>query len=350
MALRNIFIFGSMLATFMVSGSIFGQVNIPSPRFQYKKVESAESTRPYATPGVFDYDAQVFAPVEFTNDEELAPNTGFYATYDRTYMSVTRAGYISGPNQSAVATGSDYIWGTRMEIGWMTDVDNGWGLVYQHADGSYFTNGQDVLVANPMQVATQNSHVELNRQFRQALKKGGYFEPYVGARFLSISDNTIEDTIQTLGFVVVSDRFKQKATNNAFGFQAGARINQNRGRWRTTCDGAIATTYNQQRYFATDIANAGTTQGITESYNSDQAFVPVLDFQWEVAYHISRDISLRTGVQALYVWDGIARANTLTTSLNPNSAFSTVGNAGAGILTDDSYMSAGFIFGCEWRR
>ncbi len=353
MALKHIFILGSLLATYLVSSTTNGQVNVPSPKFEHKSVESAESTRPFATPGVFDYDTQVFAPIEFTNGEEMKPNDGFYATYDRVYTSVSRAGHFSGVNGAEVSTGSDFIWGTRMELGWMSDSDDGWGLVYQHADGSYFTAGQDILVANPMLVTTKNANVELNKLFRQSLKNGGYFEPYVGGRYINVSDRTIEDTTQTLGGVVVGNRFKQNATNSAFGFQAGARFNNHRGRWRTTTDGAIATTYNQQRYFATDIANNRTattnTQGIIESYQSDQAFVPVLDFQFEMAYHISRDVALRTGVQAMYYWDGIARANTLTTSLNPNSAFNTSGAAGAGLF-DDKFVSAGFIFGLEWRR
>ena len=352
MALKNNWILGSLLATFLISGTAWGQVDVPSPSFQHKEVESPDSTRPFATPGVFDYDAQVFAPIEFTNGEEMEPNTGFYATYDRTYSSITRAGHIGPNNNSFVPTGTDYIWGTRMEMGWMTDADDGWGVAYQHGDGSYFTAGQDVLVAQPMLVTSQVATAEINKLFRQTLKQGGYFEPYIGGRYMNMSDKTIEDTLQTLNTLQVGNRFKQNATNSAVGFQAGARYNNQLGRWRMTSDGAIATMYNQQRYFATDIAT-GTTpttsiQAITETYNSEQAFVPVLDLQLEFAYHISRDLSLRTGVQMMYAWNGIARANTLTTNLNPNSAFSGVG-PGAGLF-DDSFLSAGFLFGMEWRR
>ena len=64
MALKNILILGSLLATLVVSDLAVGQVDVPSPRFRYKEVQQPESTRPFATPGVFDYDAQFFASLE----------------------------------------------------------------------------------------------------------------------------------------------------------------------------------------------------------------------------------------------------------------------------------------------
>ncbi len=233
-------------------------------------------------------------------------------------------------------------------MGWFSDDDDGWGITYQNAQGNFFTAGQDVSVANPMLVNMDVSTVEINRMFRQSLSQGGYFEPYIGIRYMHIGDNTLEDTLQTVNGTQVGNRFKQNTTNNAFGFQAGGKYNQRRGRWRMTGDGALATTYNQQRYFATDISNAATVQGISESYASDQAFVPILDGQFEVAYNVSRDISLRTGVQVVYAWNGIARANTETTNLNPNSVFG-AGGAPTGLF-DDSHLSAGFLFGVEWKR
>ncbi len=346
MALKNILILGSLLATLMISQVTYGQVDIPSPRFRYKEVESPDSTRPFATPGVFDYDTQVFAPIEFGDGDQLEPNTGFFCTYDRTYLSVNKSGNIG--NSTSIPTGTNYQWGTRMELGWMSSADDGWSMAYQYGEGSYFTAGQDVLVANPMLVTTNLATFEINKVFRQALSRGGYFEPYLGLRYDSIADKTIEDTNQVLNGVQVGNRFKQRANNDAVGFQAGGRFNNRTGRWRTTCDGAIATSYNQQRYFSTDIANSATTQGIIENYFASNAFVPIVDFQLELAYHISRDISIRTGAQVVYAWNGINRVNTLTTNLNPNSAFGTAGGT-PGIITDH-LLTAGFLFGFEWRR
>jgi hypothetical protein len=348
MALKNTLIIGALLVSFVAPGVTEGQVNKPSPKFRYKKLESAESTRPYATPGVFDYDAQVFAPLEFTDGKEKKPNDGFYFSIDKLYTSVSKATRI-GEESDTIQTGSTYIGGTRYDFGWFSDNDDGWGFTYQGSDGIYYTAGQDASVANPMIVDMNVSTFEINRIFRQSLSEGGYFEPYMGARYMHIGDNTIEDTNQTVGVDATSNRFKQNVTNDGFGFQAGGKYNSRRGRWRTTIDGAIATVYNQQRYFATDITNSSAgPQGISETYQSDQSFVPILDGQYEIAYNISRDISIRLGIQAVYTWAGIARANTETTNLNPNSVFG-AGGAPTGFF-DDSHLSAGFLYGVEWRR
>ena len=346
MALKNTLMIGALLISFAVQGVVEGQVDTPSPRFRHKAVESPESTRPFATPGVFDYDTQVFAPLEFTNGKEKAPNTGFYFSLDKLYTSVNLPSR-NGNQGATVKTGSTYIWGTGYEMGWFSDDDDGWGVSYQGSEGINFTAGQDVSVSNPMLVTMGVSTVEVNRLFRQPLSSGGYFEPYIGMRYFNITDKTLEDTAQLVGIARAGNRFKQESTNNGVGLQVGGRYITRRGRWRTSCNGAIATTYNQQRYFSTDITNVGTAQGISETYQSNQSFVPILDGQYTVAYNISRDISLNTGLQAIYSWDGIARANTLTTNFNPNSVFGAGGTPG---IIEDSHLAAGFLFGVEWRR
>jgi hypothetical protein len=347
MALKNTLIIGALLVSFVTSGVAEGQINKPSPRFRYKKLESPDSTRPYATPGVFDYDAQMFAPLEFTNGKQKKPVSGFFFSFDRIYTSVNKATQI-GQQNNTVQTGSTYIWGNRYDLGWFSDSDDGWGFTFQDSNGIYFTAGQDSSVSNPMLVDMTIATFEVNRLFRQELSRGGYFEPYFGVRFAHIGDNTIEDTRQTVNGTPVGNRFKQNTTNNAFGFQAGGKYITRQGRWKTTWDGAVATLYNQQRYFATDITNAGTVQGISETYLSDQSFVPIIDGQYEVAYNISRDITLNAGAQVVYTWNGIARANTNTTNLNPNSVFG-IGGGPTGFF-DTYHLSAGFIFGVQWRK
>jgi hypothetical protein len=162
-----------------------------------------------------------------------------------------------------------------------------------------------------------------------------------------VTTGTIVNDDGTTTDVTGENRFKQEANNSAFGVHAGARFNRRRGRWRTTTDGAITAAYNQQRYFATDLTTSANIISTIESYAEEQSFVPMLDLQFEVAYNISRDITLRTGVQAMWIFDGIARANTAPTSVNPNSFFGTGSGAG---LSEDSYLAAGFLFGFEWRR
>ena len=348
MALKNTLIIGALLISLVANGVSEGQTHIPSPSFGPQEVETADSTRPFAAPGVFDYDTRVFAPLEFTNGKEKAPNTGFFFSLDKTYTSVSKASRQDPVTNSPSSEGSDYIWGTRYEFGWFSDDDDGWGISYQNANGTFFTNGQDAIVTNPTAVVMDIATVEANRLFRQALPKSGYFEPYIGVRYVSITDRTLEDTAQLVGGAAVSNRFNQRVSNDAFGLQVGAKYNKRRGRWRTSFDGTLATTYNQQRYFASDISSTGAVQAISETNQSDQSFVPIIDGQFDVAYNISRDISIRTGVQVIYTWDGVARANTETTNLNPNSTFGTGG--GVTGLIDESHVAAGVVFGVEWRR
>jgi hypothetical protein len=350
MALRQFIQLGSLLAACLVSISpALGQTFKPGPRFEHRAVESATNTRPFATPGFFDYDMQMFAPVDFSNNDEMQARCGFYGSVDRMYNSLSKSGNFSGPNGAAVSKGSDYMWSNRYDFGWMSTAQDGWGLAFQHGKGMYYINGQDELVANPMIVNQYFANAEVNRIFRQCLQNGGYFEPFIGVRFFNLTDTTIEDTLQTLAATTIRNRFKQDVKNNMFGLHAGGKYIRHMGRWRTTTKGALATTYNRQCYFATDIATTPTSTGITEFYQTDNSFTPALDLQFDISYYLTRDISIKLGVQSIYLWDGVARANVSTTSLNPNSAFG-FGTTGPQGLFEDSVVSAGVAFGLEWRK
>lgn len=347
MVLKKFTIAGALLALLASGFSAQAQINIPSAEFEHRPLETPSANRSFATPGIFDYDAQVFAPFEFTNDEQKDPQTGFFLTFDKTYTSVSRSGSnaTANPQQSE---GNHFIWGTRFEFGWIDETDNGWQIGYQNSDGIFFANGQDINVATPLLVETRLATFEINRIFRQQLKNGGYFEPYIGGQYLNFNDKTLQDLPQTVGTITGGNRFKQEIDNNAFGVHAGARFNKRAGRWRFTTDTALAAAYNQQSFFATDLFNGGTLNTFNETNIVEQSFVPVLDLQFEMAYNISRDISLRSGVQALWAFDGVARANLLPDSLNPNSSFGPGGPGGG--LNSESYVAAGFIFGFEWKR
>ncbi len=338
MALKNYFMILALLASVFVTNSAYGQINLPGPRFSPKPVEQPDATGAFAEPGIFDYDTQMFAPLEFTNGKQPDPATGFYFTFDKTYLHLNSGGRTS--------TNGNYMWGNRYDLGWMTDGDEGWGIMFQNSSGSEFFNGNDALVSQPMHVETGFSTFQLNKIYRQQLKSGDYFEPYIGIRYMNINDETIEDTTQPVAGTPSPNRFKQNVSNDAFGLHAGGRHIRNRGRFRTTTNMALSTLYNQQELLAQDILTVGGVVGISQSTASDQAFVPVLDFSHEISYHVSRDIAFRTGVLVMYLWDGIVRADTATTLLNGNSVFS-----GAPQSFDaDSTLSAGFTFGFEWNR
>lgn len=349
MSIKKLLTLALVVSFFSCASLAVAQINVPGARFEHKPVDSVENTSPFAAPGTFDYDAQMFAPVEFTNHDELEPNVGFYFVYDRMYTSMSKASARIPDDgtvlSQSVARGSNYIWGNRFELGWMADQGDGWGLVYERSNGSYFNSGQDILVANPMLIESTFANVEVNRMFRQSLSRGGHIEPYIGMRYMNLSDNTLEDT--GLG-PTGNNRFKQNASNDVIGAHAGARYTARHGRFRTTLDTAIATGYNRQSYFATDLQNQAGGPLVTELYDSDSSFVPAIDFRAELAYNLSRDLGFRTGFQVMYLWDGVARADTLTTALNSNSAFG-LGTGVTGVF-DESMVSTGFSFGLEWKR
>lgn len=335
-----------------ISAPVVGQNYLPGPSFSPAGPESVGNTRPLAEPGIFDWDGQMFAPVDFDSEEERAANTGFFFTVDRVYNSVSRGGprdiLPAGITASSTPTGSDWGWGNRYEGGWMTEADSGWMASYEYSTGSFFAAGSDERVANPMLVTSRFSNFELNRVFRQEVSSGGIFEPYAGFRYLGLSDKTIEDTTPTIGGVLTGNRFKQSATNSAFGAHVGGRYSINRGRFRYALDGALATTYNRQRYHAMDLQFQGTAVQTSDFNDSDEAFVPILDTRLEVAYSITRDIGLRGGFQLLYLWDGMARSDNTSTFDNPNSIIG-AGGGRVGIF-DENATIAGFSFGLEWKR
>ena len=356
MALKKILTAASILAALTVVQfeTAEAQIHLPGARFEHRDLEQPDETMPLATPGVFDYDAQIFAPMEFLNDDQLEPRIGFYFSYDRTYLSMSKAPRLSG-GSNFVDLGSNWVWGSRYHVGWFGENETGWSLVYQNGRGNAFQNGQDVLVPNPMLVTNAFSSFELNKVFRQAMSSGSTLEPYIGLRYFNVHDETIEDTSQdfVVGFLPANNRFKQEANNNMIGFHAGARHSRRSGRWRFTTDGALTAAYNQQEYFSTDILRQITPGGViltsvSESSVEDQSFVPAIDFEYDIAFNVTRDITLKTGFQAMYLWTGVNRANTLTTGLNPNSILS--GGIGATETNDTRFLAAGFIFGFEWRR
>jgi hypothetical protein len=342
MAFKNLCIYGALIAAWAIPSLTHGQLHVPGPRYYPHPVQEAENTRPFAEPGIFDYDAQVFAPLDFNFDEQLEPSHGFYFTMDRMTTSLSGGGEFAGD--------ANYSWGNRFDVGWMTCDEDGWGVIFEYIDGTEFLNGGDILISNPMLFNTRFANVEVNRVFRQALSSGGWLEPYIGARYVNFSDNTLEDTT---GFIINGttgfNRFKQRVTNDAGGAHVGGRLVKQRGRWRSTNDLALAANYNNQHLRATDITTLNTTIGVIETAENGSSFLPVLDYRLEIAYDLTRDFGIRGGAHIMYMWDGVARANTLPTGINPNSALGFNADVDPGFLEED-LIAAGFSFGFEWNR
>lgn len=298
---------------------------------------------------LFNYDAQLFAPLTL-DDIRTKPqgNTGWYFTYDRTYMSVSRPEATSIVNANAVATGNDFTWGNRFDIGHMSEAGTGWTLNWLNSEGSFFSQGQDELIANPFMTRTTLANVEISRLFRQELSTGSLMEPYFGVRWQGFNDETIEDSIVPFFTTADGNRFKQRTSNSSFGAHVGSRFSKTVGRWSWRADAALAAGYNTQRYLASDMIFGPDQVAVFEATFNDNSFVPTLDLGIDAAYHLTRDIALRAGVQALHMWDGVVRADTRPTGLNPFSAFG-LGEQVTGIR-NQSLTTVGFTFGLEWRR
>mgnify|MGYP003334682750 FL=1 len=313
---------------------------------------------------LMDYDLQVFAPADFSLlDEQPKPSTGVFATYDRTYSG------ISGPSSTTFlgqsAPDFNYtVWGNRFELGFMGENNKGWTATIQTMAGMTYTDGAGN-TTNPMLIGTKFQSYELNRVFRQELKNGGYFEPYIGGRFVYLSDRSYQDTqFEQLQFdptdpdadpevVTLFDRFQQHNQNNAFGATMGARFFKENGRFRWSGQTAVSAHYNRQFASASNVfieeelVTAAVDRGI-----NDDAFTPMWEGRLDLSYEVTRDISLRVGGQVMYMWDGMTRANMLpngTISANPNS----VRGPGFGPLSIDGRQDVlvyGLTFGAEWRR
>ena len=288
----------------------------------------------------FEYDAQLWAPYDVTSmDGRPRLNQGFYAELGFSYLSISRPGAVPGADPRNFRSGSDFHWARDLELGYMNSKDAGWAFGWVDAEGLVFLNGEDRVVVNPMTLRTTFDDLELNRQFRQVLSSGAWVEPYIGFRYINITDRTIQDNSIALG-----SRFGQKVNNSALGGQVGARFFRDYGRFRLGTDVSLAALYNNEQYVSYFVGN-GTILGASEFTNEDNSVAPTLDLEVKLNYALTRDISLRGGVGLTYIWDNVARADTRTALLNPNA----LGPIPSGV-NDSDFIAAGFSFGLDWRR
>jgi hypothetical protein len=199
--------------------------------------------QPFIEPDYFNPDLQFFAPAEvseFGGGEP--PNTGFYATYDRLYINVSRPEGNNTPNidfndvdpplpPDVVIPGQqdslgslwspwegDFTWGNRLDFGYMTEDKVGWNMVAWSISGPNENlvtrqervspineegpplepdevvfpiqdrNPRDYMITQSINNATFSSF-ELNRAWRRKeFHNGGVFEPMIGVRYMIFND------------------------------------------------------------------------------------------------------------------------------------------------------------------
>ena len=252
----------------------------------FSSLARAQTVQPFIDPGYFDYDMQLFAPADDLDAYGGDPvqKHGWFGSYSRMYISVSRPNqnqfqsvfvgvgspdvlYYTPPNPGVnqavnqaytfvptpafnTALGQDYdildkTWGNRVDLGYMTDEDNGWLFSYMHIAGpnkAQITHQQRYDRFNPndtgasstgsnnnnnnsttttMPVSDLNNigppnpersyditnslnfgkltSLELNKSFRMApLNHGGILEPFLGVRYFRFEDSTVrQDYTQT---------------------------------------------------------------------------------------------------------------------------------------------------------
>jgi hypothetical protein len=346
------YLFASIIiCSLVLVGNLAAQTRqVPTARYAPTQGESPQATAPFAQFGAFDYDTQMWNEFDLSSVKKHSYHTGFFLSYDRVYASTQNPQPAGGQPTNTILTGQNYHWANRYYGGWVGENDKGIQLEYMNWGGFFYSQGLNAVVPDPFITETNVQNFELNRIFREKIGERSYFEPYFGFRYMGLTDNTIEDTTFFVGATEIPDRFIQQVTNSAGGAQIGVRLVTRRGRITVRTDSALTAAYNRQRYTASDIQQTPgqTFPTIFEFTDQQWAFVPALDLSLEFGYNLSRDIALRLNTNILYLWDGVNRANTATSVLNPNSILAVAG--GTPGVVDQSFFSAGFGFGIEWRR
>jgi hypothetical protein len=254
---------------------------------------------PFVDPLQFDRQITAFDPVYPMDFLDIKPekraNVGFYGTYDRLMLSMTRPD-ANGPTESSSAW-DDRGYGHRYDFGYMTPKNRGWNFCFWDFDGPNsvcetfrarvdLNNAQapiaftNTIVSPPgfeafteidalpselndfqygyrlyresdsLNVADIDGY-ELNRTFRlKPYSNGGILEPLVGLRFMSFRDINFDSTYfgptpaQPNGPVApitgtVTELIQEVShiTNNqCFGGQLGFRYYRFDGRWSFSTD------------------------------------------------------------------------------------------------------------------
>ena len=298
--------------------------------------------------GFYQYDAQLWAPVDYTSmDGRIKSPTGFYSSAEMSYLSVSRPGAITGQTSTQFQGGNSFHWGKNYEAGFMSEKGRGFAARWQHLTGVSITAGTAFASTQTQLLDLTYDTLELNRVFREDTGNGCYYEPYIGMRYTHIGDRTIENRTIQIG-ANANHQLIQKVNNSALGGQVGARFVKRRGRFTYESDIALAGQYNRQGYrtFAQLIDLAGVVTE-REVANDHTNFLPTLDMSANMQYEITRDISIRFGAEAQFMWEGVARADTRPSQLNPHGLVA-AGNP-TGVFAEH-FFAAGVNFGLDWKR
>ncbi len=339
-----------VIALVAIGPSVFGQVY-----------------HPFAEPMQFNPDWQFFAPVDVDSLLETPSrkraNTGWFGTYDRTYL------WVSRPEVEQSKANGDFTWGNRYDLGFMTDDRSGWLFSMRHIGGpntyqhvyqerinrvnTNDTGPSDATPVTPFIDANEESNLtrayilgdslnvasmsnfEINKTWRrEPYRYGGIIEPMLGFRYTSFDDFAMNQSysrsvasILTPGTVtantLVETLISRETTiqNRMVGGQLGFRYYNYYKRWTLSSELRAFGLQNFQNrefllrnitteYAGTGINAAVNTQvsnGTTFVNSSNNEFVVGFEARAEAAFQVTRYLSLRGGVDVIDFAKGIWR-------------------------------------------
>jgi hypothetical protein len=327
---------------------------------------SAQRFQPFIDPGYFEPDFQFFAPADVSDfGGHEPPNTGAYFDYDRTYVAMNRP---DGEDSLFSGFDSDFTWGNRWELGYMTEEQTGWQGVLWHLSGpnEYVStvverinriNEDDLPVndepdpiivdRNPrtydvrqsLNVASMSSF-EFNKTWRRKqFHNGSVLEPLAGFRYMNYRNFKRRDDYDRFAEDIngqpdpftpdVEGPYEQFTEdfsvfeNFMIGGQLGGRWFQQHGKWLLSADVRFFAMHNfQYLKNRTDITltrydDPLGTEVDLQLYEKFQSHDNANQFVWggevraEAAYSLTRDISLQFGMVFLDLGQGIGRSDNI---------------------------------------
>jgi hypothetical protein len=305
--------------------------------FIFSPLAQAEMNLPFRDSGTTT-DFQFFSPAEYEqySGDPIPANTGWFATWDRMLLNISRPegdGTLAGGFAPA---DTDRGWGNRWDFGYMSEEDHGWLFTLWHVTGPgqllrFQNHGAQGIESDPYLVSTNMARLgsfEANKTWRLTpFHKHAVLEPFIGFRFLQFEDNWIRESVgldAIAGDDIFTDR-RGSIKNTMMGAQGGFRFHCRRNAWVLSTEARAFFMQNWQimkENTETQVVNTDPTtsvvttiigQGSSSADNSE--FVPGGDLRVEAAYHVTRNIYLRVGLQVLVMGKGIGRTTNYDQSL-----------------------------------
>ena len=364
-----------------------------------------EGYHPFSEPMAFDPDWQFFAPVQMQDLQDLTArqraNTGYYLTYDRLNIGVTRSESETSSNKI------DFTWGNRFDFGWMNSKESGWMFSAINVSGPNVYNQYEqqrlnqfiTAATNPTiqpisfqnDVAEERKYIiqdsvnvgsfasfEANKVWRmEPYRYGGILEPMVGLRYAFFGDSAANDlyTTSIIGVAPLPPlvaagaseqllRVRRQTDNNMLLGQFGFRYTKFINRWTLSNDvkffgghvyqsQSTSKTTNTASYAAAPAVGvvALTDNQQTAVYGGSRSENATLGFDIRVegAYKATKYLDLRGGFAMMYFGRGIWRDSTDEAIRNTRADVVPPSSPSLS-LTNQSLIMPAFTFGIALNR